>query len=152
MGRSHRNALSKPSLFGGLPVALVLIGYVFVIGGSSVGHGWKMLTHLAAEHHDSASDRAHSDDAHPAPGYSDTAARRSVNAPHRHRGRTHTHESPPDDESGTPVVLRVALDKHCLLIGPVLSPPPSRFHDGSPPPAPWHHAALSVETPPPRWG
>ena len=110
----------------------MLLGYVLVLGSSSVGHGWQLLTHLAHHHHGDVE-----------------ATERAPEAPHQHEGRTHTHESPTSDAPPA-ALLTFALDKHCLFGATVLFLPADRGLSALAPAEMGHHAPRSVETPPPR--
>ena len=118
----HEAAFSRQALHG---------------GGSD--HGFDpMSLHYHAEHHTDDDAEHHAHEVSPS------------NVPHEHHGRFHTHDGH-DTQPDSPVLLTIALDKHCFfsassLLIPPLVPDAAIVHAKRWPP----FIVFPVETPPPR--
>ena len=123
---------------------VVLAGYGAAFGASSAGHGFRLATHLLAEHRDAVetvlfgADEAHGE------GHDERHGPEDV---HEHDGRAHSHRDAPP---ATPLVT-VALDLHCILPGALApSPLPARSLDRVGPRAAAVPLSLPVEERPPQ--
>ena len=97
-------------------VAFVLVGYGMTLVATSAGHGFRLVAHLAGEHHERleallfgpAPSAAHGHEAEP-----------SAGGFHAHHGLVHSHhEAPPP-----PALVTITLDKHCLASRPAVPAP-----------------------------
>lgn len=172
----------KPAPLHGHPlcrrvlVVFVLLGYLFVLYGSSAGHGWRLLVHLAKDHQTPAAPaeekilrtlnpehipkpHAHSAGSHHHDtDHTHTTLHQPVteyrvtdfsDALHNHNGVLHTHE-PPADSDETLIAL-LLLDHPSLFVTHTTAlPPPARALYFSYTPAPMLAVSRSVDAPPPR--
>ena len=118
-----------------MAAVVVLAGYGAAFGASSAGHGFRLATHLLAEHRDTVETVLFG--AGEAHGPEDV---------HAHDGRAHSHRDAPP-----PPLVTVALDLHCILRGALApSPLPARSLDRMGPRAAATPLSLPVEERPPQ--
>ena len=136
-----------------MAAALALAGYGAVTGAPSAGHGFRLATHVAAEHREAVEalvfGAEHEEPYGPAHGQDEESepAEPAAGDVHTHDGRAHSHrEAPPP-----PAFLTVALDKHCVPPRcAVPAPLPARGADAATPAEAHVPVVLPVEVRPPQ--
>lgn len=152
-GRRWLGRLSGARLLAGV----LLVAHALALGTATAARTWKLVVHLATEHHHgAASHHEHAVAAAPEAEHPQHRAHGHTHAtdvpvaesePHRHGDTVHTHEQAPEEH---PEQLIPTLSKFCLVAGSPLPIPADAMHRLAAAEARPPRVTFPIELPPPR--